>query len=102
MSGLATGLDSADNAGMGKKRRKRLPDPNEFAAGILGEIIAKHDPGAEVPAPPPAEPEKNPNAVALGRLGGLKGGPARAKKLTKKQLSEIGKKAARARWKKRS
>jgi hypothetical protein len=41
---------------------------------------------------------KNPAAVALGRLGGLKGGPARAKKLTKKQLSESGRKAVQARW----
>ena len=45
--------------------------------------------------------KKNKNAVALGRLGGLKGGPARAKKMTKKQLSEAGKKAINARWAKR-
>ena len=42
---------------------------------------------------------KNPAAVELGRLGGLKGGKARAKKLTKAQRSEIAKKAAAARWK---
>jgi len=42
---------------------------------------------------------KNAAAVALGRLGGLKGGPARAKKLSKKKRSEIAKKAATARWK---
>ncbi len=42
--------------------------------------------------------EKNPAAVALGRLGGLKGGKARAKKLSKKRRSEIAKKAAQARW----
>lgn len=41
---------------------------------------------------------KNPHAVALGKLGGLKGGPARAKKLTKKQRSDIARKAANARW----
>lgn len=41
---------------------------------------------------------KNPAAVALGRLGGLKGGPARAAKLTAKQRSEIARKAAQARW----
>lgn len=41
---------------------------------------------------------KNPAAVALGRLGGLKGGKARAKKLSKKRKSEIGKKGAKARW----
>jgi hypothetical protein len=45
-------------------------------------------------------PAKNPAAVALGRLGGKKGGPARAAKLSKKRLSEIGKKAALARWRK--
>ena len=42
---------------------------------------------------------KNPAAVALGRLGGLKGGRARAEKLTAAQRSEIARKAARARWK---
>ena len=41
---------------------------------------------------------KNPNAVALGRLGGLKGGKARAAKLTPEQRSEIAKKAADKRW----
>lgn len=48
-----------------------------------------------------AEPEKNPAAVALGRLGGLKGGAARAKALTKKRRSEIAKKAAQKRWAKK-
>ena len=42
--------------------------------------------------------EKNPAAVALGRLGGLKGGKARAAKLSQKRKSEIARKAARARW----
>ena len=41
---------------------------------------------------------KNPAAVALGRLGGLKGGKARAKCLSKEQRSKIAKKAARKRW----
>lgn len=45
---------------------------------------------------PPAE--KNPAAVALGRLGGLKGGKARAAKLSDEERSEIAKKAANARW----
>ena len=44
--------------------------------------------------------EKNPAAVALGRLGGKKGGKARAAKLTAEQRKEIAKKAADARWKK--
>lgn len=41
---------------------------------------------------------KNPAAVELGRLGGKKGGKARAAKLTPEQRSEIARKAARARW----
>ncbi len=44
--------------------------------------------------------DKNPHAVALGRLGGLKGGKARKEKLTPEQRKEIAKKAASARWKK--
>ena len=43
---------------------------------------------------------KNPAAVALGRKGGKKGGPARAAKLSKEQLVESARKAALARWKK--
>jgi len=42
---------------------------------------------------------KDPHAVVLGRKGGLKGGKARAKKLTPEQHSEIARKAAQARWK---
>ena len=40
----------------------------------------------------------NANAVALGRLGGLRGGPARAAALTPKRRREIARAAARARW----
>jgi hypothetical protein len=43
-------------------------------------------------------PAKNPSAVALGRLGGKKGGKARAQKLTSEQRKEIARKAAKARW----
>jgi hypothetical protein len=42
--------------------------------------------------------EKNPAAVALGRLGGRKGGPARAAKLSAKKRQQIARKAAMARW----
>lgn len=42
--------------------------------------------------------QKNPSAVALGRKGGLKGGPARAAKLTPEQRSESARKAVEARW----
>lgn len=44
--------------------------------------------------------KKNPAAVALGRLGGLKGGPARMVKLTAKRRSEIARNAVLARWNK--
>jgi hypothetical protein len=47
---------------------------------------------------PPRKPRKNPAAVALGRLGGKKGGPARAAALSKEELSEQGRKAVMARW----
>jgi ABC-type phosphate/phosphonate transport system ATPase subunit len=42
---------------------------------------------------------KNAAAVALGRLGGLKGGKARAEKLSAQQRSQIARKAAKSRWK---
>jgi hypothetical protein len=60
-----------------------------MAAAILDEATDEdHDPYEG----------KNPAAVELGRLGGQKGGRARAAKLTPKQRSEIAKKAAAARW----
>jgi hypothetical protein len=52
--------------------------------------------------PPSAKKRKNPSAVALGRLGGLKGGRARADKLTAAQRRESARKAARSRWKDKS
>jgi hypothetical protein len=45
--------------------------------------------------------KKNLAAVALGRLGGLKGGAARMSKLSAKQRSELARKAVLARWRKR-
>ena len=60
-------------------------DPNELAAFIVE--TATNEPN-----------EKNPHAVALGRLGGKKGGLARAQKLTPEQRKEIAKKAAFLRW----
>ncbi len=48
----------------------------------------------------PEDEGKNPHAVALGRLGGKKGGKARAAKLTAEQRSEIARKAALTRWRK--
>jgi hypothetical protein len=48
-----------------------------------------------------SKPEKNPAAVALGRLGGLKGGKARAEALSNLERSQIAKQAALARWQKK-
>ncbi len=82
---------------MPKRSSKKPADLNELAKSIVDEATAKDQPKA-----PDTEPEadsgKNPAAVALGRLGGKKGGPARAEKLTKERRSEIAKKAAKARW----
>ena len=47
------------------------------------------------------ESEKNPHAVALGRLGGLRGGKVRADRLTPAKRSEIARVAARTRWEKK-
>ena len=49
----------------------------------------------------PEDTGKDPIAVELGRRGGLKGGKARAKNMTKKERSEAARKAALARWKKK-
>lgn len=55
------------------------------------------------PEPPPSPPErqKDPAAVALGRKGGLKGGKARAEKMTKEERTESARNAANARWRSR-
>lgn len=71
---------------------KRPKDPNQRAKLIVDIATGE--------ASDPAS-EKNPAAVALGKLGGAKGGKARAKALSPKQRSEIAKKGADARWKKK-
>jgi len=76
------------------KRSGKKQDLNEKAFSIVRQLTG------EDPSPEP-EAGKNPAAVALGRLGGLKGGKARAEQLSPERLSEIGKKAAESRWKKR-
>ena len=75
------------------KRSSKQKDTQELARSILDQAI----PDAE---PAPVKPEKNPAAVALGRLGGLKGGKARAAKLTAAKRKAIAEKAAKTRWKK--
>ena len=75
------------------KKKQGPEDISEIAFRVMQEATG------EVPAE--EMPEKNPAAVALGRLGGLKGGKARAKKLSAKRRSEIARKAAKTRWGKR-
>jgi len=77
---------------MPKRSSKETEDINVLAKSIVEKTIKE---------PSEEKPEKNPAAVALGRLGGLKGGKARAEKLSAKKRKEIAKKAAKARWKKK-
>jgi hypothetical protein len=80
------------------KRSSKPLDINQLAAAIVAEATAEGAPKAEPLEQQPPVSEKNPAAVALGRLGGKKGGPARAQKLTAEERSEIASKAAITRW----
>ena len=71
--------------------KRKSSDINILASQIVGEATQEE-----------SAKEKNPAAVALGRLGGLKGGKARAKKLSAEKRKEIAKKAAKVRWSKNS
>jgi hypothetical protein len=79
---------------MTDRHAKRPRDPNQLAKLIVdiatGEVEDKPD---------KPDREKNPAAVELGKLGGRKGGKARANKLTPEERAEIARKAAEARWK---
>lgn len=74
---------------MPERSRNRKLDLNTLAHRIVGEATGE--------APPP-DRKKDPAAVSLGRRGGLKGGKARAAKLSPEQRSEIARKAAAVRW----
>lgn len=80
--------------------KKKTSDVNTTAFQILQSVTGQ--PNETHTKKKSAQPEKNPAAVALGRLGGLKGGKARAEKLSTKKRSEIAKKAAKTRWKSKS
>jgi hypothetical protein len=78
---------------MPKRSSKSLKREDEVQAAVrIMETIAERTEDREIP------PEVSAAAAALGRRGGLKGGPARAAALTAKKRSEIAKAAARARW----
>ena len=78
---------------MPKRSSKRQKDTQQLARKVLDTVVPDAELSLEA-----AQPEKNPAAVALGRLGGIKGGKARAEKLTAIERTEIAKKAANARW----
>lgn len=85
--------DRPDDVSLSKADR-RPRDPNQLAYNIVREATG------EAEKFEPEEKEKNPHAVALGRLGGKKGGKARAEKLSAKERSEIARQAALKRWEK--
>jgi len=76
-------------------KKKRPRDISQLAASIVEDATSE-----EKTTPEPMS-KKNPAAVALGRLGGLKGGKARAAKLSAKKRIAIAKKAAETRWNKK-
>lgn len=74
---------------MAKRSSKGQPaDDNQIAKAIVDRATGR------------VQRKKNQAAVELGRLGGKKGGPARAKKLTAERRKEIARKAAQVRWNK--
>ncbi len=81
---------------MPNRSGKRGQGPKDFSQ-IAYEVFQKAI--GEIPKEEPVDPNKNPAAVTLGRLGGLKGGKARAAALSPKKRKLIAQKAAQARWK---
>ena len=76
---------------MPDRSRKRPRDPNQLAKLVVDIATGEAD------EPMPDE-GKDPAAVELGRKGGLKGGKARAERMTPEQRREAARRAARARW----
>ncbi len=70
--------------------RRPSSDPNVAAVQLVQKATGTAD-----------ERPKNPAAVALGKLGGSKGGKIRAQRLSARRRTEIARKAARARWKRK-
>ena len=80
------------------KKPKRPRDFAQLAKSIVDEATGQEQGKPKEPAPELTADERHAAAVALGRLGGKKGGVARARKLTPEERREIAKKAAAARW----
>ncbi len=80
---------------MQKRSSKRKTDLNRLAKSIVDQATTDEELQQEA-----IDQGKNPAAVLLGRLGGLKGGKARAASLSAERRSEIAQKAAKSRWSK--
>ena len=79
-------------------RSSKKPKDHDFmtvARRVVEQAIGEKLDGSPLDNP---DEGKNPHAVALGRMGGMKGGKARAEKLSPKKRKEIAKRAARIRW----
>lgn len=101
VGGLTRSLAKLHRRAMPKqssKKPKRPTDPNLLALAIVAEATGSPMPVPLAETAPEPTKEKNPAAVALGRLGGANGGPARAAALSAKKRKEIAKNAAAARW----
>lgn len=104
---ISTSTDSTSTsptANADQAADEQQTDESSSGSSVAGQSDSNADqsdsaqPSTELPS---GRSAKNPAAVSLGRLGGLKGGKARAQRLTKKERSEAARKAASARWQKR-
>ena len=96
---ISTGLPVArDPWHYGRMAKRSAPkrDFMEVGRAIVEQAIGEQMDGNPLPAPP--EDKRNPHAVALGSIGGKKGGKARAKSLSPAKRRAIAKKAAASRW----
>ena len=92
-TGLAPALNPWHHILMPKRSGKR--DFMQVAREVVEHAIGERMDGSALEHP---VDHRNPHAVALGSMGGRKGGDARAKKLTPAQRKRIAKEAAKARW----
>lgn len=77
------------------RRSSKDHDFTVKARKVFEQGIGEHLDGTPLEKP---DEGKNPHAVALGRIGGQKGGLARARHLSSRKRKEIARKAAKARW----
>jgi hypothetical protein len=97
---ISTGLPVARESwhdGLMAKRPAAKRDFMQVAREVVEQAIGEQMDGKPLPDPP--KDERNPHAVALGSMGGKKGGRARAKALSPSKRKAIAKKAAASRWK---